>query len=151
MKIIFLDFDGPLIPMRAWMLNPLGKTKIEKFDPLAVAFLLYVLEADPSVRLVISSSWRDGGYDFVVQSLEYNGISRQYLHTDWATPLLVNHSMKDRPIEILDWLHRHPEIQDYVVIDDAQMNIPNLIKASSEDGISFENQLALMRRLNIKY
>ncbi len=39
----------------------------------------------------------------------------EYLHPDWHTPILrpANHG-----IEIKLWLDKHPEIHDYVIIDD---------------------------------
>jgi hypothetical protein len=145
-KVIFLDFDGPMIPFRNWVLAPLATQKYEKFDPIAVATILAAL-TNSGAKLVISSSWREIGYDEICKVLEMNGISKDCLHQDWATANLVDHSMADRPIEIRAWLFKHSEIQKYVVIDDAKMEIDNLVHVTSEDGILYKHQLEIFKLL----
>lgn len=149
-KILFLDFDGPMIPFRNWVLAPGQWEKYEKFDPVAVATILHALVCSRA-KLVISSSWREIGYEEIVKVLEMNGISKDCLHSDWATPDLVHHSMVDRPIEIRAWLAKHPEIQKYVVIDDAKMEIENLVHVTSEDGILYKHQLEIFKLLGAPY
>lgn len=149
-KVLFLDFDGPMIPFRNWVLTPLAYQKYEKFDPVAVATVLLAL-TNSGAKLVISSSWREIGYDEICKVLEDNGISRDCLHSDWAIPELVNHSMVDRPIEIRAWLSKHPEIQKYVVVDDAKMDIENLVHVTSENGILYEHQLEIFKLLGAAY
>jgi len=149
-KVIFLDFDGPMIPFRNWVLAPLTYQKYEKFDPVAVATVLLALTKS-GAKLVISSSWREIGYEEICKVLEENGISLDCLHSDWATPDLVHHSMVERPIEIRAWLSKHPEIQKYVVIDDAKMEIENLVHVTSEDGILYKHQLEIFKLLGAAY
>ena len=150
MKIIFLDIDGPMVPIRAWVLGYKGRHEL--FDPIAVATLLKILKHD--VKLVISSSWRSLGYDEVVTALENSGISRKHLHEDWQTKEFPvspeDHMFKLRAEEIKEWLSRHPEIEDYVAIDDYPLEMDKLIHVSSNDGISYENQIKLFHALKVR-
>lgn len=59
--------------------------------------------------------------------------------------------MTHRTREIKDWLSRHPEIENYVVIDDMMLDIPNLVKVSMENGILYEHQLQIFKLLRAAY
>lgn len=145
-KIIFLDFDGPMIPCRAWILGR-NKSKLEKMDPIAVATILAAVKCGPA-KLVISSAWRTHETDTKTCLVE-NGISLDHLHDDWRTKHLVNHNIARRPEEIKEWLGRHPEVDTWVVVDDAKMEIENFVHCSMFDGMSHDNQLDLLHKLDI--
>jgi len=147
MKVIFLDFDGPMVPFRASVLGWIDN-RTERFDPVAVETVKRLAD-ESGASIIISSSWRTCGYDRMVKILELNNIKKEYLHEDWATKDLVKHSMVDRPIEINEWLSRHPEVDDYIIIDDAKMKINNLIHVSSFDGITYKNQLEMFKHFNV--
>lgn len=91
-KVIFIDFDGPMIPFRNWVLPSSLSGAHESFDPIAVTTLVRAL-TNSKARLVISSSWREYGYEEICRILEKNGIHKECLHEDWAIPSLGNHSM----------------------------------------------------------
>lgn len=146
MKVIFLDFDGPMIPCRAWVLGRTGAL-LEKMDPIAVETILKAVEFGPA-KIVVSSSWRTDEKNCKT-ALKENGISLSHLHDDWRTKNLVNHSMADRPQEIKEWLSRHMEVETWVVVDDAKMDIENLVHCSMYNGMSYDNQLELLHALNI--
>lgn len=133
-KVIFLDIDGPMIPTRAYFLP--HQTKIVSvFDPVAVSLLLRVLNQSEA-KLVISSTWGLKGREIVVDLLSQNGIMEEYLHPDWVTPRKFS---SDRPTEILWWLDKHPEVTHHVILDDAQINLPNMVRVSLEDGLMFRH------------
>lgn len=138
-KIVFLDFDGPMIPMRAAYLP--GQTAISTiFDPCAVS-LLNELIVKSTAKVVISSSWGRDGYDVCAELLEKNGISRTVLHEDWVTPRKFS---SQRIHEIKWWLDDHPEVTHYVAIDDEDLPIawvPNAVLCDSYEGFSFRNYL----------
>lgn len=148
-KVMFLDFDGPMLPVKAWVF---GKTEddIEIFDALAVKTVKYIVEK-ANAKIVISSSWRLCGYDKIVEILETNGIDKDSLHDDWSIKDLVHQIVLQRDIEIKEWLSRHPEVTTYAVIDDAQLNVDNLVHVSSINGITFENQKELLRIFNLGF
>lgn len=139
MKIIFLDFDGPMIPMRAYCL-PNQTPIVSLFDPCAVAMLLKLIGISQA-KLVISSTWGNQGYDTVANVLGKNGIDPQLLHEDWVTPRKLSSS---RVQEIRMWLDRHPEVVDYVAIDDEQLDfdfLPKAVLCDAYEGFSWRNYL----------
>jgi hypothetical protein len=79
------------------------------------------LDADPEIQLVISSTWRGGKKDSVIdpESRLYRELEKydliKKLHKDWQTIHLYDLS---RGHEIQDWLDRHPEVENYVILDD---------------------------------
>jgi histidinol phosphatase-like enzyme len=59
MKVIFLDFDGVLNSIQDSIFY--SRTKGDygfKFSPLACSNIQWLLEQDPSIKIVISSTWR---------------------------------------------------------------------------------------------
>lgn len=132
MSIIFLDFDGPLFPEKVHLYaqnkGELAKEKCAELDlhpfihywfadPFAIA-ILNELRAVAPYQIVISSSWADDHLNtkeqiealFKANGLGYN------LHPDWRTPRNPEHP---RHIEIEGWLSLHPEVQHYLILDDA--------------------------------
>jgi hypothetical protein len=138
-KVIFLDFDGPMVPIRAYWL-PNQTKPAEVFDPVAVSLLNKLIE-DSGAKLVISSSWRIMGRDRVVEVLSKNGIDPDHLHDDWETPRKFT---SQRIHEIPLWLADHPEVTHSVAIDDESLNvefIPNAVQADTYEGFSLRNYL----------
>jgi hypothetical protein len=147
--VIFIDIDGPMIPMRAWVLN-MDQPKYEIFDPVAAATILRVVLA-AGAKIVISSSWRTDGHDACVRILEMAGIDRLHLHEDWRTPITEGHraTAKGRAAEIYLWLAKHPEVEHHAVLDDMELPIPNLVHVSMDDGILLCHQKALFGIFNL--
>ncbi len=137
-KIIMLDIDGPMIPIRAYWLPNQTKPLVTMFDPVAVSLLNKLIE-ESGAYIVISSTWRNQGYDEIVATLTKNGIDPLYLHEDWATPQKLT---SRRIHEIKWWLEDHPEVTHYVAIDDESLNIdfvPNAVQCNSYEGFSLRN------------
>lgn len=139
-KVIFLDFDGPMIPIRAYWLPTQTKPFVSTFDPVAVS-LINKLILDSGAKVVISSTWRTKGFDAVVELLTRNGVGPSNLHEDWATPAKLT---SQRIHEIKWWLDDHPETTHYVAIDDETLDIdfvPNAVQADTYEGFSLRNYL----------
>ena len=142
-KVIFLDFDGPMIPIRAyWLPNQTKPASV--FDPVAVS-LLNKLVRDSGAKIVISSSWRGVGDDEskekVFETLVMNGVATSFVHEDWATPWKFS---SERVHEIPMWLNDHPEVTHYVAIDDIHLDVeavPFAVRSSSYEGFSLRNYL----------
>ncbi len=112
-KIIFLDFDGPLIPRRAYYLP--GQTKaVSIFDPIAVSLINRLIGLG-DVKIVISSSWAIQGLDTIKKVFSKNGIDPSYIHEDWTTPKKMTSYHIN---EINWWLEDHPETDAWVSFDD---------------------------------
>lgn len=146
-KVILLDFDGPMIPLRAYFL-PNQTDPVSLFDPCAVSMLLKLVN-DSNAKLVISSTWGLQGYDKVVSVLETNGISRELLHEDWRTPRRMSSS---RTEEIVWWIRGHSEVTHWVAVEDESLYgdlVPNAVKCDAYEGFSWRNYLECRQFLGI--
>lgn len=142
MKVIFLDFDGVLNSVSSMIYNNrlllqgLSDTPThESFNPIACSNLQYILEECPDVQIVVSSAWRKYKTLTALQEIlkTYSGISERMIGT---TPVLDGYRGK----EVESYLKDHPEITEFVIIDDdSDMNpyMDRLVKTNSADGLSF--------------
>lgn len=141
MKIIFLDIDGVLTSARTGWMN---------WDIYATTFLKWACEQSNS-KIVISSTWRcNRNRKFFTDIFGEN-----FIHEDWRTPWnLMDLDINCRGDEIQSWLNNHPEITEFLIIDDDEDMLPsqmaNLIKTNSMNGIMFENMEEIRERLGIK-
>jgi len=123
MKVVFLDIDGVLNSEEFFETLPYNKHDkyikagyIEdqafglcNIDSVPVAKLNYLL-SQTMAKIVVSSSWR--GSDPKLQEIfAIVGIP----HYIGVTPY---HKDRHRGTEIQMWLDRHPEVENYVIIDD---------------------------------
>lgn len=139
MKIIFLDFDGPLLPVGVSLPN--HSNGCARMDPYGVMYVNMLLEADPNIKLVISSNHALSGFEHCKTLLATNGIDIGAIHSDWMTPRRMSSGRYD---EIALWLKAHPEVDYHVAIDDLPISDAFGIcstRASNEDGICYWNYL----------
>lgn len=139
-KIIFLDFDGPMIPLRAYFLPTQTKPVVSMFDPCAVSLLNKLID-ESGAKVVISSTWGMQGRETIEKVLHKNGIDPAHLHDDWITPRKFSSS---RHHEVKWWLDEHPEVTHYVAIDDENLHydlVPNCVKCDGYEGFSWRNFL----------
>lgn len=163
MKVIFIDFDGPLISHRArtlpghelatWRetladlpepvdLGDLGNVALEapipKFDPVAVSLLQRLITGHPAM-LVVTSSWKKLGQKNIEFILDLNGLPSSWLHLKWCTESLGVSAR--RCDEISQWLSRASrageEILSYAAFDDdpSIVNLPGGVLVPYADGI----------------
>lgn len=126
MKVIFLDFDGVLNHQCWWWRNPLSETdnkavrEDQDIDPECVA-RLNALIAATGAKVVVSSTWRLCRTSEMLQViLNRNGFTGDVID---KTPCAWDMSEggllgKERGYEIRVWLDHHPEVTDFVVLDD---------------------------------
>lgn len=137
-RVIFLDVDGPMIPIRAVHL-PNQTALLSIFDPCAVAMLNKLIQLS-NAKIVISSIRGQDGFDSCVAMLQRNGIDPTHLHSDWVTP----RDRFARHHQIADWLILHPEITHYVAIDDEDLDVsivPFAVKCDAIEGFSYRNYI----------
>ena len=132
MKVIFLDIDG--------VLNKKGRTI--NIDLLNI--LKYILEKT-NAKIVISSSWRLGRMDKLLSTFEEHGIKERVIGT---TSLFCD---QNRESEIRDWVIRHENISNWVVIDDLNLKITSDKFVHIKSGITKENAANIISILNKKY
>lgn len=119
--ILFLDIDGVL-------------TFTGTIDPKRVALLNEI----PGMEVVISSAWRAKGLEKVTKALQEAGLIAPVIG---ATPMLpidrtgwdevcfvsVSELSLHRRKEIDHWLKKHPEIKQYVILDDLPIPGKNVV------------------------
>ena len=147
---VFLDIDGVLwdwqfVRQQVELGNMKRGGLIDSFNPQsirAVDNLLYGLEKQYNVKLVLSSTWR---YEMhtAVRTLKRNGLEH-FARID-ATP--IPRTPEHRGQEILQYLENKPEPYDFVVIDDEMYDFKNcfdlshLIKTNIYNGSLSQSQV----------
>ena len=114
-KVLFLDIDGVLLPRRAYMLpNQTNNPYVTVFDPCAVSMLNDALRKQKR-QIVVHSSWiRCCTRTEIWEHLVTQGVDQNYFHEEWYTDSHY-HWRYDR---VRDWMSRHKEVTDWVVVDD---------------------------------
>ena len=146
-RCIFLDIDGPMIPLRAYSLVNQTKGIVSTFDPCAVG-MLNKLITDNHTSIVISSTWASKGFTKCFELLQKNGVVGN-LHPDWRTPRKMTSS---RTSEIAMWLDNHPEITHYCALDDEMLDatiLPSFVQCDPYEGFSYRNFLEAKQYLDI--
>ena len=143
MKIIFLDFDGPLTNRRAWIVydKPASRMQWTTADPVGIG-MLNGLCRNQNAKIVISSTW----HKIKPPNLPYDAKDardclRQWgfegdIHEHWRT---IDHGI--RTYEILSWLDLHKEEVEYFcsIDDDHLKKIVNPVIVHPEDGIGAQD------------
>lgn len=145
MKIIFLDIDG-VLTTATWH-------RFHKFNPVCSKLLENVLVSSGEWQLVISSTWRYEGLgenSKLEKELKETNLFK-WLHPDWRTPRLN----KKRGYEIQDWIDKHSEISDYLILDDdsdmLEHQMASLIHTDCYDGMLFRHWERLMNLMGLKF
>ena len=156
MKVIFLDYDGvvnnlvfheidgePTFYSKNWDKNP-NKRDFSVNDFQAVAWLNKIVR-EFNCKIVVSSTWRmRKDYKECLYNAGFKGeiIGR--------TPKLEQHvSHETRGREIKMWLDEHPDIEDFVILDDdADMWIlkDHLIQTNTYRGLGYEEYQKICNR-----
>lgn len=149
MKIIFLDFDGVIITYRSHYAynkrfiqpeQPLGPFK--DLDVVTCNFLRRICKYH-NIKIVVSSTWRVNKSTCMDRLVEAGLF--EYLHEDWRTI----QSGRNRGSQIKEWLERHSECEDYLIIDDdndmLEEQQSKFVLASMMEGLSSEGMRKIMR------
>lgn len=159
MKILFLDIDGVLNSVSSFIynnrLNLLGLNKDfshESLCPIACSNLQYVLEECPDVNLVISSTWRKfNTFEELKEKLD-----KCHVCADRIVGITPVDEDRYRGNEIQKYLSAHPEVTDFVILDDDSDMEPfmdKLVKADSRNGFLFtdaEKVIEMLGRIQRK-
>lgn len=119
MKVIFLDFDGVLNSAK-YLLGH-GDCGVA-IDPARMALLKQIVDATDA-KIVLSTSWREHWSKDLIHcdstGMLINRIFSKYgLHIFDKTPELHER----RETEIKSWLDTHPEVENFVVLDDSLLS-----------------------------
>lgn len=106
--VIFLDFDGVI---RVAVEGGWVAADQAKFCQSRMKMLAEICRTT-GARIVVSSDWRHlENLDEIREILAPYLV--RHLHEDWATPICGH-----RWNEVARWLHRHPDITRYVILED---------------------------------
>lgn len=144
MKVIFLDFDGPLSNHRVGAQTG----SLKAFDPVAVGALNNICNAS-GAKIVCTSVraklWDNDSFHEACRYFRQAGLDLCNLHRDWScrydTGLREGHIQK--------WLDAHPGVTHYAIIDDSEVKLPNFIRADAYNGISFDALRETARLLDV--
>ena len=142
MKIIFLDVDGPLIPLR---LHKSTGGHLFKYDMLGgyyvwdPVFVQALNDHCPpqNIKLVFNSAHNINGSSILRSTAAANKLNPSLLHNDTCTkyPDMVN-----KVDAIYDWLHRNVPLGDsckWMTVDDFDLPIGNhLVSCSLQNGMT---------------
>lgn len=137
-RVVFLDFDGVFTICGEGAFRFKGYDYV---DPRATRLLSRALE-ELGAQVVVSSTWRIGEDRLRLHSyLQLAGVKGR-LHDDYKTKSLTGY----RGFEIREWLERHPEVQQYAIIDDESDFYPDqpLIQTDSTEGFGVRNYYQLL-------
>lgn len=168
MKVIFLDFDGVLNPTHYMMClgkmwresNGLIKSQDEfghLFFHQNIDALDHILE-NTDAKIVVSSTWRMSGKKVIEDLFRDRGMKKAWslfldITPDHAQPQPNGLWLSDeRGAEIQAWLDAHPEVTNYVIIDDNSDMLPiqmnNFVKVNQWYGLTMEDAEKAIKILN---
>ena len=139
MKVIFLDFDGPIIPL---MSHTHRRSAREKAWPPCVPALNRITETTGS-KIVVSSSWRrqgDIGLIWLRRLLRDWGVTGKVIGVtpEMSTMTGTLWKSRERGHEIQAWLNENP-VERFLIFDDDEDMVhldPYLIRTPFETGIT---------------
>jgi hypothetical protein len=150
MKVIFLDNDGVICLANNWGTRNKKRQKaglsnrvpfnelpldvrFDNFDKKAVKILNEVLE-ETGAELVVSSDWRfyatleELGDYYLSQGIVKKPIATTDMFKDifpreWSALRFRADLELERSMEIQHWIDNHPEVTNWVVVDDLDMSV----------------------------
>lgn len=157
MKVIFLDIDGVLVTRNSIIyqyLNFPDDTSI-RFSKKAVKNLNKLIRLTKA-KIVISSTWRlFHSLEELKNIIKKQGIRGEIISTTSVEKATIEEGIP-RGQKISDWLEQHPEVEQYVIIDDdiqadcIQFHPYNCVETSYKRGFSpedrFNEALAILNK-----
>jgi hypothetical protein len=146
MRVIFLDFDGPMIPGRCYFMKNARVEGIPQFDPVAVGLVNRLAEKSKA-KIVIHSNWRKGYYKGDVPLRDWiisQGLDPKHFHEDFFAPQKLS---SDRFHDIQMWISDHPELKEFVILEDVMLSIgyerwlPNFVHIDYMEGFTWERYI----------
>lgn len=143
MRTLFVDFDGVLNSVGSFIFNNrlklLGLTETpthQAFCPIASSNLEYILEELPDVQVVVSSSWRKHKTLAALKKVfEVNHLLPERMI---GTTPVSEEGYRGKEIE--QYLKEHPEVTEFVILDDdgdMKPYMDRLVKTDSRNGLTF--------------
>lgn len=152
MKIVFLDIDGVLNSTfsKACFYDPEHQNTVLGIDSPRVRFLNTIVKAS-GAKIVLVSDWKEG--------FEIGAYKQTKKHAQYLSNKLRKYNLKiydktytdikitQRGVNIIRWLEKHPEVDNYIILDDSFFKYENFgdpainqhfIKTESDTGLTEE-------------
>jgi len=154
MRVLFCDIDGVVNSMRSCMAFgsypwDVDEENLKLFDHVALG-LIRQLCKDGDIKIVLTSTWRIGDkvYPKMAKALDLPIIDR----TSYS--LSGGGEYGRRGDEIAQYLEDHPEITQYVILDDEVYDMnpeqrKHIVKTDGNNGLSFEKYIKLRKMFDI--
>jgi hypothetical protein len=131
-RIIFLDIDGPMIPFSMFLIDrncSFGRN----IAPIPAAILKELcLRSGAKVVFNTTHNLNRQGDTDIVDAVCNAGLPRDAVHPDRKT----RYPDLPRAQAVIEWLHRHPETDDWIAFDDAKFTeADNLIWIDPDAGL----------------
>lgn len=134
MNIIFIDIDGPLLPGRAYILNYNHDER--PLEEISCQFIKEIINRCDAKLVACTTHSRNK--DALFKLLSSGGITKEMFHDDWKV-MYPNNENISRQDAVKIWLSNHPDVENYVIIDDAPHADNNWIEVDREIGITINN------------
>lgn len=120
--VIFLDIDGVMIPTYQCLVS--RSAFFDRIFPQSTILVLNELCSRVDAKVVINSShnnqFPDKDVPEIKQALINHGFKQEYFHEDPHT----RYPSVKRDVAITEWLNNHPEVSEWVAIDDSRCAPP---------------------------
>lgn len=151
MKILFLDIDGVVNSENTFFRTKGERDSLFVIDPYMALLVARIVEAT-GVQIVLSSSWRHHPDGIAVVEKRVWKILDKTPTMPRPTGTGVEYGERGR--EIKEWLSRHPEVEQYAILDDDSdmlpEQLPNFFKTSWKTGITDEISKKIIEHFNGK-
>lgn len=138
-KVIFLDFDGPLSNHRVTF----ATGDMKAFDPVTVAMLNKICELTEA-KIVCTSTRaplnNPDSHGNTIRRFTEARLNLGHLHEDWS----CRYDNRPREGHITKWLAEHPEVTEYVAVDDRPCAVKNLIRVDPYNGLTVQDAIRIL-------
>jgi hypothetical protein len=131
-KVVFLDIDGPMIPATMFLYDKMASWE-RRFPPTTIAVVKTLCERT-GAKIVFNTTHNQPipGVDDIHIAISKAGIDGEHFHEDRHT----KYPQIDRGLAVKEWLARHPEVEDWVALDDVRFtDDERLIFIDSDAGV----------------
>jgi len=149
MQVLFIDLDGVLNNEGYFVMRPKGHQQdysdmgdVEhNIDNHNFAHLCYLCESRPSLKLVLSTDWRN--------VLELDDWNKVFTKLGCKNSIVGRTLMfGDREEEINKYLKDNSSIDEWAVIDDMTLHISNFVRTSPLRGWGYPETLELQQKFS---
>lgn len=158
-RILFLDIDGPVIPIGCYFHDMMCSHERSVFSTTATGFIKEICKKT-GAKIVTNSShnYHDVGNHTLKDDLKLRGgIPEEYFHSDWRTKYPMIDPASDqftvldirRMAAIDEWMRRNGEV-DWIGFDDSKYtDSDRLYLVDFNEGITYKHFLAVCERWGV--